>query len=286
LALDAFEGPLDLLLFLIRRAEVDITDIPIAQVADEYLSILRASTHIDVEAAGEFLVMAATLIELKSRTLMPVEVRNADNRVAAESDPRAALIQQLLDYQRIRIAAEQLGRCKEDAANRVAIRIKPTRLTEPDQEIDIEDVHSMDLAEAYERIASTIDFARLGDHVITMDDTPVALHQADLIDRLERRAGQPMNLLDVFAGCDVAQRVGLFLASLELIRQRRLSVEQDGEGPIMLALQDVEPDDEELILEGTPLDEAVEAPLDQGFATGQVVDHEVSAGQSTNASDA
>lgn len=285
LALDAFEGPLDLLLFLIRRAEVDITDIPVAQVADEYLAILRASTQIDVEAAGDFLVMAATLVELKSRTLMPVEAQRADDRDAAETDPRAALIQQLLDYQRIRLAAEQLTQCKDDASRRVDVRLKAQRVADEGVELDIEDVHAMDLAEAFERIASVIDFRHLGDHIVTIDDTPVALHQADLIDRLERRGGEPMNLLDVFAGCDAPARVGLFLAALELVRQRRLDVQQEGEGPIMLWLQ---PEDQaiDVTLEDAPPAEETEAHFDQDSATGQAADLEVSVDQSTDASDA
>ena len=77
--LDAFHGPLDLLLYLIRRAEVDIHDIPIAQITQQYLALLKRLDHIDVDAAGEFLVMAATLIEIKSRTLVPLEAEGADD---------------------------------------------------------------------------------------------------------------------------------------------------------------------------------------------------------------
>ena len=288
ITLEAFEGPFDLLLFLIRRAEVDITDIPVAQVADEYLAVLRASTSIDIEAAGDFLVMAATLVELKSRTLMPVEARLADECEAAASDPRAALIQQLLDYQRIRLAAEHLVRRRNDAARRIDVRIMAPKVVGTDAELDLEDVHAMDLAEAYERIASTIDFSSLGDHVVTIDDTPVALHQADLIDRLERRGGQPVNLLEVFAGCDASRRVGLFLASLELVRQRRLDVQQEGGGPIVLTLRaadDVEGGEDLTSTDGQPV-EAIEAHHDRDCATAPAADREVSADRSTNVSDA
>ena len=72
ITLDAFRGPLDLLLYLIRRAEVDVHDIPIAQITDQYLAFLRQLEDIDIDVAGEFLVMAATLIEIKSRTIAPV----------------------------------------------------------------------------------------------------------------------------------------------------------------------------------------------------------------------
>lgn len=273
--LEAFEGPLDLLLFLIRRAEVDIVDIAVARIADEYLNILRQASAVDVEAAGEFLVMAATLVEIKSRTLMPPEAQCEDGD-DEDADPRAGLIQQLLDYQRIRIAAEALVRSRDEAARRIEIRIRAPREASEPLELDLEDVHAMDLAEAWERIASCIDFARLGEHVVDLDDTPVALYQADLIDRLERRGGAPLQLHALFAGCDAPQRIGLFLASLELVRTGRLEVEQDGDGPITLMLCEVTPED-------APLDEGGEARSDQDRATGPVADPEASVDRSTDA---
>ena len=106
--LDTFCGPLDLLLYLIRRAEVDIHDIPIAEITDQYMQVLRQVEHVDIEAAGEFLVMAATLMEVKSRTLMPPEAQQDDGDGAdgvalqeievtpgAPADPRFELVRQL-----------------------------------------------------------------------------------------------------------------------------------------------------------------------------------------------
>src|SRR5262245_23044783 len=114
-ALDGFCGPLDLLLYLIRRAEVDIHDIPIARVTDQYLTFLKQLHDIDIDVAGEFLVMAATLIEIKSRTLAPApKDGDAAGDVALESpglepsDPRYELVQQLLAYQKFRIASDDL----------------------------------------------------------------------------------------------------------------------------------------------------------------------------------
>src|SRR5262245_66327905 len=107
-ALEAFRGPLDLLLYLIRRAEVDVHDIPIAQITDQYLAFLRQLDDIDIDVAGEFLVMAATLIEVKSRTLAPAK-KGEDGEAAGDdaatagldiTDPRYELVQQLLTYQK------------------------------------------------------------------------------------------------------------------------------------------------------------------------------------------
>jgi segregation and condensation protein A len=249
--LEAFQGPLDLLLFLIRRAEIDITDIPVATITDQYLSFLGHVDDVDVELAGEFLVMAASLIELKSRTLAPepVDAEGAVDAAAAAgadaADPRYELVQQLLAYQRIRIASDELDDRRHEFARRF-----PRRPARPDAgrdeamapepvEIELDDVHLMDLAEAYERIMSSIDLTRLGDHVVEMDDTPIIIHQEDLLDRLRRAPEHRLTLQATFAGAGRMQRVGLFLATLELARLRQVAVEQeDIDAEIEVVLRD------------------------------------------------
>jgi segregation and condensation protein A len=112
--LDAFEGPLDLLLFLIRKNEVDVHDIPIAAMADQYMAFLSGLERVDIDAAGEFLVMAATLTEIKARMLTPTPPDapgaggTADAGERASSDPRADLVKQLLEYKQYRDAADAL----------------------------------------------------------------------------------------------------------------------------------------------------------------------------------
>ena len=130
--LDAFEGPLDLLLFLIRRAEVEIGDIPIAAITDQYLKYIEAlaepssgsGQRIDIERAGEFLVMAATLMEIKSRMLAPpLDAEMSEGTEGAEKegsgrnapiDPREELVKQLLEYKRYRDAGDTLNRFKRE----------------------------------------------------------------------------------------------------------------------------------------------------------------------------
>src|SRR5713101_4019565 len=102
--LDIFRGPLDLLLFLVKRSEVDIHEIPIARLADQFLEYLRVMEMIDVERAGEFLVMAATLMEMKSRWLLP----RADELAEEADDPRQELVRQLLEYKKIKDASTLL----------------------------------------------------------------------------------------------------------------------------------------------------------------------------------
>lgn len=234
--LDAFHGPLDLLLYLIRRAEVDVHDIPIATITDQYLAFLHNIEDIDVDMAGEFLVMAATLIEIKSRVLMPAEQRGGDDesgeRPDETADPRYELVQQLLAYQKYRIASEELDKRRTEFANRFAAR--PTKAQrelgeeylEP-VELDLEDVHVYDLSEAYERIIAAIDLTRIGDHLVEIDETPIALHQEDLLDRLTRSEDKQLSLQRVFEDQPIGQRIGLFLATLELVRMRKVTVIQE-----------------------------------------------------------
>ena len=108
--LQVFEGPLDLLLFLIRKNELDIYDIPIESVTKQYLEALRAMQQLDLDLAGEFFVMAATLMEIKSRMLLPRGLAAIDpNAGEDEMDPRWELIHQLLQYKKFKEAAAKLG---------------------------------------------------------------------------------------------------------------------------------------------------------------------------------
>jgi segregation and condensation protein A len=234
--LDAFCGPLDLLLYLIRRAEVDVTDIPIAVITDQYLRFLQEVDDIDIEAAGEFLVMAATLMEIKSRTLIPPEAlpdavggEASPEAAGFTADPRFELVRQLLEYQRYRLAAEELH-ARRDAFSKMfpALPYRGAEKDEPPEppELELEDAHVFDLYESYERIIAAIDFDRLGDHRVEVDDTPAAVYQTDLLDRLERAGGR-LALHDAFEGQERVQRIGLFLAMLELVRLRRIVVNQE-----------------------------------------------------------
>ncbi len=243
ISLEAFEGPLDLLLFLIRRAEVDIQDIPIAAITDQYLLVLQQVDEVDIEQAGEFLVMAATLIELKSRTLSPpVETGEDGEGEEGEpmADPRQELVRQLLTYQRIRTAGEDLDEARVAFARRARARVRPSDdvFESEDDGLELDDLHLMDLVESWERIAQAIDFDQLGaSHLVSVDDAPIALYQEDLLDRLERRKGMPVVLQETFAGKTAAQRVGLFLAVLELVKTSRVNCAQEGWGePITIEL--------------------------------------------------
>ncbi|MEM8758697.1 MAG: segregation/condensation protein A, partial [Planctomycetota bacterium] len=233
--LDEFQGPLDLLLHLVRRSELDAVDIPVTEIADQFIAHIESAARVDVEVGGEFLVMAATLMEIKSRSLMPPEERAAAERSAKDQgDPRAELIRQLLAYRQYRDAADaldarRLAFAKRWPLARVGVRKDSLReAIEAQSEPDLEDLETVDLAQAFARVAEAVNFERLGEHRVQFDDTPIELHAADILDRLGRQGGgQRMTFRDLFTGASRAEIIGLFIATLELTRQRRIAVEHD-----------------------------------------------------------
>ena len=151
--LDIFAGPLDLLLYLVRKEEVDIYDIPIAQITDQYLRYVEMLKSFDMDLAGDFLVMAATLMQIKSAMLLPMtEPQQLDGDELA--DPRAELIRQLLEYKKFKDAANLLDAAADSRLERFA---RPGSIIErlsPDAEpeIDLEQVSVWDLLEAFDSI--------------------------------------------------------------------------------------------------------------------------------------
>lgn len=107
--LDMFEGPLDLLLYLIRKQNLDILQIPIAKITGQYINYINAMQVLNIEIASEYLLMAAMLLEIKSRILLPRPLQQADNIEGEEFDPRQTLINRLIEYEKIKIASQQLN---------------------------------------------------------------------------------------------------------------------------------------------------------------------------------
>jgi segregation and condensation protein A len=263
--LDAFEGPLDLLLYLIRKHEVDIHDIPIADLAEQFVAFAADVDRLDIDQAGEFLLMAATLMEIKSRTI--AFRRNPpcpghDAPAETEEDPRQELVRQLLEFKKYRDAARDLEdrletwRLRFPAAPRQA-GPPATDAPEPAEdavEIDPGDVDVLDLVEAFGRIMRTVDLSRVGDHQVTYDDTPIELHAADLLDRVKREhaAGIPLTLAAVFTGRSRGEMIGLFLAMLDLVRRQAVRVLQDAPGAEIL----IEPAPDEAASDSRPVEGA------------------------------
>src|SRR5262245_3007162 len=217
--LESFRGPLDLLLFLVKRNEVDICDIPIAKVTEQFLEYLNVLQLIDVEWAGEFLVMAATLMEIKSRLLLP----RPEELAAEDDDPRLELVRQLLEYKKFKDAAALLEAQAEKQMARLArlpLEIPPP--PDPAQQ-PLQRVELWDLVSAFGRLMR--ETAALAPKQIVMDETPIHIHMERILELLKVRQRVP--LTDVFTPPHTRGRLlGLFLAILELIKSRRIQAEQ------------------------------------------------------------
>jgi len=220
--LDSYHGPLDLLLFLIRREEVDIYDIPIARITEQYLAYVELLKKLDPNYIGEFLVMAATLMEMKSRMLVPTPPPEEDDEEII--DPRLELVHQLLEYKKFKDAAQALGASAAERANRFG-RIPMLPQPEGEAEVDLDQVQVWDLLSAFSKVLRDIGLADRK-HEVFYDDTPIALHAADIADYLEREGGS-IRFEQLFEGRSKGEIIGLFLALLELVRAKRVRAEQE-----------------------------------------------------------
>lgn len=218
--LDAFHGPLDLLLYLVKHEEVDVFDIPIARVADQFLEHLGMIEMVDVEWAGEFLVMAATLMEIKSKMLLPREDGAADE----DDDPRLELVKQLIEYKKYKEAASMLDAHARKHLLKVArAPVERPGPGDPSQQ-PLRKVELWDLVSAFGRLIR--ETVALQPRQIVMDETPMAVH----MERIEQQlaAAGRLAFKDLFSPPLTRGRLlGLFLAILELIKIGTISAEQD-----------------------------------------------------------
>ncbi len=222
-SLDLFTGPLDLLLHLVREEELRVEQIPVARIADQYIAFLEAATALDLAVAGDFLVMAATLLELKSRSVLPQPPPLEPGEEGDEWDVKTDFVQKLLEYRRVK----ELGRALAARAAERALRFsRPCPLGGPEEapapslaELGIED-----LVAAFARVAreTLLNVPR----TIVYADVPIAEHIARVRSALANRATALLAEL-VPAGADKRFLVGTFVALLELIRQGEIGVDQD-----------------------------------------------------------
>ena len=222
--LDIFAGPLDLLLYLVRRDEVDIYDIPIAKITDQYIRYIEMLKNLDIDLAGDFLVMAATLMQIKSAMLLP-KAEPEQYEDEGLDDPRSELIRQLLEYKKFKDAANLLNAAADEHKQRFA---RPDTIIEqlnPDTEpqIDIEQVSIWDLLEAFDLITKSTGSAADISHI--KDDTPIDLYQIEILHRLQTEGAMTFERIFESAGNRFAI-IGLFLALLELIRGELISAKQ------------------------------------------------------------
>jgi len=219
--LNIFRGPMDLLLYLVRKHEVEIADIPIAEITDQYLEYLAVLEQIDVNAVGDFLGTASLLIEIKSQQVLP----RCDEVEDQLDDPREELVRRLLEYKQYRDAANILEERSLDWQRhypRLATDL-PGRLRDPADE-PIQEVELWDLVSAFGRIMRETEAAKPSN--IVYDDTPIRVYMARIHERLLQYGR--LSFHDLFeSGMHKSTMVGLFLAVLELVRHHHVLVEQN-----------------------------------------------------------
>ena len=217
--LEAFEGPLDLLLYLIRKQNFNVLDIPMAKVTEQYLAYIEQIRKSNLELAAEYLLMAAMLIEIKSRMLLPV--RKADTGEAGE-DPRAELVRRLVEYERMKLAAAQLDELPRVGRDfvRAVVTIEQTMAKR------LPAVQPVDLQQAW---AEVLKRAKLyAHHHIAREQLSVREHMSIIIRRLQGR--QFVEFGDLFDAATLARGVPVvivhFLALLELAREALIEITQ------------------------------------------------------------
>jgi segregation and condensation protein A len=221
-----FEGPLDLLLFFIKRDELDIYDIPISHITKEFLSYVHVMQMLDLELAGEFIVMAATLMQIKARMLLP---RTETEEGEEENDPRAELTQRLLEYKRYKEAALEMQDRELDQRQRFFrtyfkqdVRVA---VVEEDENV-LKDVTFFDLIKAFQKAMASIPKKVVHE----VRQIPWSIEEQGVYIMRHFQARRAFNFIELARSLqDRMQLVVTFIALLELIRAQRVTVEMHAE---------------------------------------------------------
>jgi segregation and condensation protein A len=219
--LDNFEGPLDLLLHLIKKHEMDIYDIPMTAITEQYLAILDAMKTINLDVAGEFLLMAATLLHIKSKQLLPKIVE--EDQEEEEDDPRAELVRRLLEYQKYKEVSQTLD-SRPQLNREVFARVAPEPEVLEDVEAGFVAVGLFDLLEALQEVFKESQEPHV--HEINMEQLSVTDRINFILSALQGK--ESMAFVDLFSGgLKRDEMIVTFLALLELVKLRTVRFMQN-----------------------------------------------------------
>jgi segregation and condensation protein A len=222
--IDVFSGPLDLLLYLVRRQEVDIGDLPIAEITSKFIEFIEVLEVLDLDLIGDFVVMASTLVEIKSRMVLPRPEETPETTTEEEDDPRSDLVRQLIEYKKFKDAARLLEHQAAEWQERYP-RLsdeRPQQAGDPSSD-RIKEVELWDLVSALSRVLRRNTSAN--PTAIVYDDTPISTY----IERIHARvlAEGQVAFSQLFEGTNLKSKiVGIFLAILELLRHYHLRADQ------------------------------------------------------------
>ncbi|EAD2799693.1 segregation/condensation protein A [Listeria monocytogenes] len=224
---DAFEGPLDLLLHLIGQLEVDIYDIPMAEITDQYMEFVHTMQEMELDVASEYLVMAATLLAIKSKMLLPKQELEIDyDTLEEEEDPRDALVEKLMEYKRFKEAAKEL---KEKEAERSFYFSKPPMdLAAYDDGTKVAelDVSLNDMLSAFNKMLRRKKLNKPLHTRITTQEISIDERMDAVLGKLHQQVNHRLRFDELFEEQTKEQLVVTFLALLELMKRKLVEVEQ------------------------------------------------------------
>ncbi|WP_411953359.1 segregation/condensation protein A [Alkalibacillus sp. S2W] len=237
--IDSFEGPLDLLLHLINQYEIDIYDVPLKEIADQYLNYIHTMQDLHLDIASEYLVMAATLLEIKSQMLLPKQELDVEDEY--EEDPQEELIQRLVEYKKYKEAANILQE-KEQESNQIFTR-PPMDMTPYQSEYVVKrsDVLSVtDLTEAFQKVLRRKKLLAPMETTIQRQEVSIEDRMEDVLHTLQRLKGRS-SFYDLFSYQEKFEVVTTFLALLELMKTCSIMCYQsDNFSDITVALMEEE----------------------------------------------
>ena len=228
--IDAFEGPLDLLLHLINRYEIDIYNIPVAEITEQYMNYIHAMQELQLDIASEYLVMAATLLAIKSKMLLPKheEELMEDTIEAYEEDPREELMQRLLEYKKYKEAAHELKKREEERA--LLFTKPPADLSayalETHAEIRPLDVNIYDMLGALSKLLRRKRLQKPMQTKITRQEISIEKRMDEILQEL-RKDKKRKSFYELFPSLDRGHIVVTFLAILELMKKNLIILEQE-----------------------------------------------------------
>ncbi|RWS43837.1 segregation/condensation protein A [Bacillus mycoides] len=225
---EAFEGPLDLLLHLIHRYEIDIYNIPVAEITEQYLSYVHTMKELQLDVASEYLVMAATLLQIKSKMLLPKQEEDVpDNGEDFIDDPRQELMERLIEYKKYKQVATEL---KEREQERAQLYTRPPiDFTSFQQEEETSlplDVTLYDMLAAFQKLMRRKKAKTPVTTRITRQEIPIEQRMTDILQQLEVKGGR-QSFYDLFADEEREIMVVTFLAVLELMKNQQIIIEQE-----------------------------------------------------------
>ncbi|MBA2873300.1 segregation and condensation protein A [Anoxybacillus caldiproteolyticus] len=228
--IEAFEGPLDLLLHLINRYEIDIYDIPVAEITEQYMAYIHAMQELELDIASEYLVMAATLLAIKSKMLLPKheEERLDEGMEPIDEDPREELMQRLLEYKKFKEAAHELKKREEERA--LLFTKPPSDLSAYATAVEVEkrplDVNVYDMLGALSKLLRRKKLQKPLHTKITRQEISIEKRMDEILSEL-RRTRKRKNFYDLFPHYDREHIVVTFLAILELMKKNLIIIEQE-----------------------------------------------------------